>query len=204
MERAPQSEPVERSHLVGPDLDPILVGSWTEVLERAAKEEGSRPFASFLKGGEVVEIYSFQDVLAGACRYAAHLRSLDLEPGDRVVLSLPMSAEFLFAFFGVQLAGGVPVPFREIPPPREGQLDEQLSGLALVTTDCAARFILVPPETTDRVRHLPRVAAGTCTMVSVGDVGTAQLDRSAWARPAPTDPALIQYTSGPEIGRAHV
>ncbi len=199
MGRAAQPEPTERSYLVGPALAPVAASSWVDVLVRAAEEEGSRPLASFMRGREIGETYSFVDVLDGACRYAAHLRALDLKPGDPVILSLPMSAEFVYAFFGVQLAGGVPVPFREPPPPREGQLDEQLLGLALVTSDCAARFILVLPEAADRVRYLPLVAEGSCAVVSAGDMGSTRLERSAWATPASTDPALLQYTSGPVL-----
>ena len=41
---------------------------------------------------------------------AGYLMSRGLKAGDRVVITIPNSDEFFFAFFGIQLAGGIPVP----------------------------------------------------------------------------------------------
>ncbi len=53
---------------------------------------------------------------------AAGSPALGVEPGERVALVYPTGAEFFDAFFGILLAGAVPVPL--YPPVRLGRLDE--------------------------------------------------------------------------------
>jgi acyl-CoA synthetase (AMP-forming)/AMP-acid ligase II len=47
--------------------------------------------------------------------YAAQLTQAGLQPGQMVAIMLPTCKEYLYSFYGVLLAGGVPVP---LYPPR--------------------------------------------------------------------------------------
>src|SRR5207253_401062 len=46
----------------------------------------------------------------GALGYAARLAAAGLQPGQTVAIMLPTSKEYLYSFYGVLIAGGVPVP----------------------------------------------------------------------------------------------
>src|SRR6202044_159672 len=61
-----------------------------------------------------------------ASRIAARLRSAGVEPGQAVVVQLPNGPEFVFAMFGVWLAGAVFVPANPRQPQTE--LDHVLTS----------------------------------------------------------------------------
>src|ERR1700689_4153201 len=61
-----------------------------------------------------------------ASRIGARLRSVGVEPGQAVVVQLPNGPEFVFAMFGVWLAGAVFVPANARQP--QAELDHVLSS----------------------------------------------------------------------------
>src|ERR1700733_15175149 len=61
-----------------------------------------------------------------ASRIGAQLRSIGVEPGQAVVVQLPKGPEFIFAMFGVWLAGAVFVPANARQP--QAELDYVLSS----------------------------------------------------------------------------
>src|SRR5271163_865342 len=63
-----------------------------------------------------------------ASRIGARLRSVGVEPGQAVVVQLPNGPEFVFAMFGVWLAGAVFVPANARQP--QSELDHVLSATA--------------------------------------------------------------------------
>src|ERR1700677_3356432 len=63
-----------------------------------------------------------------ASRIEARLRSAGVEPGQAVVVQLPNGPEFVFAMFGVWLAGAVFVPANARQP--RAELDHVLSATA--------------------------------------------------------------------------
>ena len=63
-----------------------------------------------------------------AVRIGAQLRSAGVEPGQAVVVQLPNGPEFVFAMFGVWLAGAVFVPANARQP--QAELDHVLSSTA--------------------------------------------------------------------------
>ena len=82
----------------------------------------------------------YREVHARARRTAAALRARGVEPGDRVALVFPTSPGFLEAFFGVLLAGAVPVPL--YPPVRLGRLAEYHVATARMIAAVGARLVL--------------------------------------------------------------
>ena len=71
---------------------------------------------------------------------AGGLAELGVRPGERVALVYPTSAEFFHAFFGVLLAGAVPVPL--YPPVRLGRLAEYHARTAAMLAAAGARLLL--------------------------------------------------------------
>lgn len=63
-----------------------------------------------IRRGGVWRIWTYRDVWKSACAAAAQLRAYGLQPGERVALCGDNSPEWVLAYLGVYLAGGVVVP----------------------------------------------------------------------------------------------
>ena len=59
----------------------------------------------------------YGELLSGASAVSLGLRERGLQSGQTVAIMLPTGEDFFLAFFGVLLAGGIPVPI--YPPQRE-------------------------------------------------------------------------------------
>ena len=124
---------------------------------------------------------------------AAGLRQRGLGRGETVALMLRTEEAFFDAFFGVLLAGGIPVPI--YPPFRRDQIEEYALRQIGILSNAAARALITFPEAA-RVAgllrsHLPSMGA----VVSTGDLVLAGAPPPV-PRLSRDDAALIQYTSG--------
>lgn len=155
----------------------------TELLEMRAMETPSK--AAFTWEGQPCQY----DALWNAVRrFGAHLQSIGVERGDRVVLALPNGPDFFFAFYGAQLAGAIPVPL--FPG----------SGSARILTmagRCGARLIVVPASDLEARRAAVPSSdrKEDLRVISTSD-GPATLRDGKFPAIAPEDIAFIQYTSG--------
>jgi 1-acyl-sn-glycerol-3-phosphate acyltransferase len=129
----------------------------------------------------------------GAGAVAASLRDAKLGHGDTVAIMLRTEEAFFHSFFGVLLAGAIPVP---IYPPLGRDLIEdyarrqigilQNAGVrAILTFTEAQRVAALLSARLPSVRHVMS-ASTLMEPARPGPVATA----------GPADPALIQYTSG--------
>jgi fatty-acyl-CoA synthase len=124
---------------------------------------------------------------------AAGLRARGFGPGEAVALMLRTEEAFFHAFFGILLAGGVPVPI--YPPFRRDRIEEYAQRQVGILTDAQVRGLITFPQA-ERVAALlaSRVASLRHVMVA------SDLVRRAAPVPMPgmreDDAALIQYTSG--------
>ena len=125
---------------------------------------------------------------------AGGLRERGVAPGDTVALMLPTGLDFLAAFHGILLAGGIPVPI--YPPARLDRLEEYAARQSAILADAGVKVLL----TVARARAVaallrPRVPSlrDVATVRELTDEGA----RRGWS-PAGrgSDPAFIQYTSG--------
>jgi 1-acyl-sn-glycerol-3-phosphate acyltransferase len=106
---------------------------------------------------------------------------------------LPTGSDYFFAFFGILLAGGVPVPL--YPPLRASQLQDHLRRQAGILANCQATLLLTLPEAKAAARLLQALSPSlrkvlTPSELSVGDGPLAR------ARPGAGELAFLQYTSG--------
>jgi malonyl-CoA/methylmalonyl-CoA synthetase len=136
------------------------------------------------------EDWSYGRLRGRAGAFAAALASWGLEPGDRVALFLGNHPDFLAAYLGTYLAGGVVVPVNKNYRRAELRHIFDDAGVRLCVTDAEGR-----PEL-ERVRgdlpDLERVVErGEDLDTFLGDGG----DREP-AMPRGEDLALIGYTSG--------
>jgi acyl-CoA synthetase (AMP-forming)/AMP-acid ligase II len=68
---------------------------------------------------------SYRALWDGAAGCAAGLAQAGLQPGQMVAIMLPTCKEYLYSFYGVLLAGGVPVPL--YPPARLTTIEDHMT-----------------------------------------------------------------------------
>ncbi len=114
--------------------------------------------------------------------------------GERVVLALPHSPDFILTFWGCLLAGAIAVP---LPQQRSGRSDERFDA---VLRDCKPGLIVVDDAALAWTADMSaRHAAGSGgAPIPVGTLGELESGRAM--RDAPTATAntigVLQYTSG--------
>ncbi len=131
---------------------------------------------------------------ARAAEVAGALRRLGIQHGQRVALIYPTSEDFFNAFFGILLAGAVPVPL--YPPVRLGRLDEYHAKTAAMVVAASAPLVLA-------ARRVRRVIGPTIELAAPA-LGCHSLDRLPEAEPfravtEPEDLALVQFSSGTTV-----
>jgi long-chain acyl-CoA synthetase len=127
---------------------------------------------------------------SGARWVAGWLRQQGVRPGDRVILQLANSAEYIAAYFGILRAGGVVVGLHP------GLLPEELDRL-IAHSD--ARCVITTPEQHQLLNSRTTVAVLGCMPNGQLEFGAAELggqapDHEPSVRPG--DLAQIIYTSG--------
>lgn len=98
--------------LVDPSSFAALRASDTigEVIRYQAEHHADEPWCSLLHGVEPDAPIRFGALRRDAELAAAHLQTLGVRPGDRVLIMLPTGRPLLHALFGTWLAGAVAVP----------------------------------------------------------------------------------------------
>jgi len=136
--------------------------------------------------------WSFADTASRARAYAAHLRERGIGAGNRVVLAINPSLDYIAALYGIMWLGAIPVPC--FPPLRTKELDR----FGAIAVDCAPAAIVIDEMYREAIQALRRRLESVGlepAVVYVEQVDCAGDD----AAPVPTaarDIALIQYTSG--------
>lgn len=102
-------------------VDLSHVQTLLEVLQLYANTSPNKPHIYFQNedGGE--EIITYGKLLETSLRVAKGLREQGIRDGETVAIMQPTNPRFFYTFFGVLLAGGVPVPI--YPPFRMHMLD---------------------------------------------------------------------------------
>lgn len=136
---------------------------------------------------------TFRTLADGAAGIASGLCERGLSPGAPVALMLPTGADFFHAFFGVLLAGGIPLPL--YPPHRADQIEEYAGRQAEILA-AAEASLLVTATRTEGLASLVEARVPSLRGVTTA----AELRRSPESFPVPRvradSIALLQYTSG--------
>ncbi|MFA4969768.1 MAG: AMP-binding protein, partial [Sulfuritalea sp.] len=182
-------EPVEEGR---PDSAATLV----EVLQWHARRHPQRPHVLFQRSATETETLDYGQLLATARQVAGGLRQIGIVPGQCVALMLPTGLEFFHSFYGILLAGAVPVPI--YPPTRPGQIEDHLRRQAGILQNCEAAALI----SFDAARLVARILSGL--VPSLREVTTPDELREAGKSAAPVEDhhgqsgeiAFLQYTSG--------
>lgn len=136
--------------------------------------------------------WTFADVAEKSRAFAAHLRDRGISAGDRVVLAVNPSLEFIAALYGIMELGAIPVP--SCPPLRA----KELGRFHAITVDCAPRGIVIDEMyrlSTEALQS--RLASSNLEPVVVyAEHVACRADGVDPVSPKPSDIAVIQYTSG--------
>ncbi|KAF0163616.1 MAG: AMP-dependent synthetase and ligase [Rhodocyclaceae bacterium] len=167
-----------------------------EVLQWHARRHPQRPHVLFQRSATETDTLDYGQLLATARQVAAGLRRIGIVPGQCVALMLPTGLEFFHSFYGILLAGAVPVPI--YPPTRPGQIEDHLCRQAGILQNCEAAALI----SFDAARLVARILSGL--VPSLREVTTPDELRASGKSAAPADDhrghaddvALLQYTSG--------
>lgn len=133
-----------------------------------------------------------RELLEAARGVAAGLAALGLQPGQTVALMLPTGLDYLACFFGIMLAGGIPVPI--YPPARMSQVEDHLHRHAGILRNAGAVLIIAMAPAKRVAVLLQAAVPGLARIVAPAELRAVSLPPSHTA--AGADIAFLQYTSG--------
>ncbi len=177
----------------GSQKDVSSARTLVEVLMQHCHDHPNRPHIYLENEQGEEKIIRYGELLENAKKVAAGLLELGIKNKDTVAIMLPTSEAFFYAFFGVLLAGAVPVPI--YPPLRPDKIEEYALREANILNNAEVRVLITfsQVETLSNllkifIRSLHAVTTVDSLMLSKYRVPTVILESA--------DPALIQYTSG--------
>jgi len=139
------------------------------------------------------EIITFSQLKNIAMCVAGGLVQKGLEPGEPVALMLPSSPDYFYSFFGILLAGGIPVPI--YPPARPSQLEDHMRRHVRILTNCLAKIFITVPEGKGVAQLLKSQVPNLQHIVSATELKSSDT-LSTLPLVTENDIAFIQYTSG--------
>ncbi len=123
-------------------------------------------------------------------RVAAGLQAHGVAHGDHVVLVMPNSAGFFACFYGIQRLRATSVPVYHVPQPHR---------IARIVKHCSAKVVITlkPIAKPMRKKLMEQLAETDVLFLDVPALlATTAADTASLPVPAPTDIAMLQYTSG--------
>ncbi len=179
----------------------------TEVLDWHVRTHPQRTHITLQDEAGLETEISYAALHQGATEIASGLLQRGLQPGQSVAIMLPTSRDYFCCFFGVLLAGGVPVPI--YPPARLSQLEDHLRRHAGILSNALAAMLITVPEAKLVARLLQAQVETLRAVVTVADLTDLSIPGQAPGHtPEHTpryalgyalktgDVALLQYTSG--------
>jgi 1-acyl-sn-glycerol-3-phosphate acyltransferase len=139
------------------------------------------------------ERISYEDLRQRALAIAAGLQDRGLQPGQTVAIMLPTSQEYFSTYFGILLAGGVPVPI--YPPARLSQIEDHVHRHAGILANALVSILVTVPEARTVARLLEARVGGLRRVVTASELGKAG-GEPMQVPIRGSDIAFLQYTSG--------
>ncbi len=143
--------------------------------------------------GDAEHLITYRGLAQSASAIAAGLQRVGVRPRQCVAIMLPTSPEYFGTYFGILLAGAIPVPI--YPPARASQLEDHVLRHTGILANAQACALVTVPEAMVVARLLQARVPG------LRHVLTARQLAVPGAAPTPValhtdDIAFIQYTSG--------
>jgi acyl carrier protein len=171
---------------------PLEAQTLIEALEYHVERQPDR-LTVFLYEEQKENPLSYRDLWNGALLYAARLADQGVGPGQTVAIMLPTSKEYLFCFYGVLLAGGIPVPL--YPPARLATIEDHMTRHVGVLKSAGASVMVTIPEAKP-LAWLLRAQVESLRAVMVPADFTGNASGFAPVRGRGGHIGFLQYTSG--------
>ncbi len=168
----------------------------TEALEYHVEHQPDR-LTVFMYEEQQEYPLSYRALWDGALGYAAHLVEAGLQPGQMVAIMLPTCKEYLYSFYGVLLAGGVPVPL--YPPARLTTIEDHMTRHVGILKNAGATIMITIPEAKALAYLLRAQVESLRTLLVPADLESGEKNAGAGFSPVhgkPGDMGFLQYTSG--------
>ncbi|WP_191831121.1 AMP-binding protein [Pseudomonas fluorescens] len=172
-----------------PDAAQTLI----EVLDWHVRQQPQRLHVRLLGENDQQDDISYGALHQGALAVAAGLQRCGLLAGQTVALMLPTGRDFLHGFFGILLAGGVPVPI--YPPLRLSQIEDHLQRQAGILRNAEAKVLITVTQAKLLARLLQPQVPSLTHIASVAEL-TAEGGECRTPPRQANDIAFLQYTSG--------
>lgn len=137
--------------------------------------------------------YTWGDLHEAVLKTAGGMKGIGIKPGDRVVLFLDSSTDYLISYFALWRIGAIAVP---------ANIVYQEDELRYVIEDSGARAVITDSTGREMVEKLARLLNISDVLIA-GDTGENSLDNLRHSSPLryphpcrPDDLSQIQYTSG--------
>ncbi len=184
---------VQKHELVEVENIPHDVNTLIEMLEWHQEKHPNRIHVYLYGEAQEPEEISYEKLLSTAQAIAASLQQRSLSPGQTVAIMLPTSGDYLFSFFGILLAGGIPVPI--YPPFRPSQFEDHMRRQAGILTNSQAVMLITVPEAKAAARLLKGQVRSLHSIITPQELTTSQ-DQLSPPIVRAQDIAFLQYTSG--------
>ncbi len=172
---------------------PAEANTLLEVLDWHVEHHPERPHVQLYQDDGEGESLNYRQLKAGAASVAAGLQQNGLQPAEPVAIMLPCGTDYFYSFFGILMAGGIPVPV--YPPARPSQLEDHLLRHARILANCLAITLITVPEA-GKVAHL--LKSHVPLLKNIVTVSELMASGARVSPPAigSNDTAFLQYTSG--------
>lgn len=174
-------------------LDPHNVRTLTELLAQYAQAELNRPHIYFQTDEGCEQIITYGELFQTAGRIAQALADHKLKPGETVAIMLPTSREYFFFFFGILLAGGVPVPI--YPPTQADRIEEYVRRQSKMLKNAEIRLLITFAKGRILSRLIKSFIPSLNAILTTDDLKNLPT-HMLFIPMSADDAALIQYTSG--------
>ena len=172
---------------------PAAAKTLLEVLDWHVEQHPERPHILLYQDEGDGESLNYRQLKTGAAKVAAGLQQAGLQPAGPVAIMLPSSTDYFYSFFGILMAGGIPVPI--YPPARPSQLEDHMLRHARILVNCLAKTLITVPEASKVARLLKSQVPALKHIVTVPELMASRVIATLPALNS-NDTAFIQYTSG--------
>jgi len=173
---------------------PLGAVTLVDVLEWHVLTHPDRPHIVFLDEDDREHEVTYLELRSRAREVAQGLRQRGVASGEAVAIMLPTCVEFFEAFFGILIAGAVPVPI--YPPARLSQLEDHLRRQAGILANARVKVLVTVPQAKPLARFLKAKVAELGHVETVADLREVVPEDTAWPVLKTNDIAFLQYTSG--------
>ncbi len=181
--------PAEARAIAVPESAQTLV----DVLHWYTQRHPERGLIQLYDDEEAGENVTYQQLLIRAQSAAAGLQSLGIGSQQPVAIMLPTGTGYFYSFFGILLAGCIPVPL--YPPARPAQLEDHIRRHASILNNCKPAILITVSEAKTVARLLKSQVESIRHIITVEELQGGGHALQTCAN-QPDDIAFIQYTSG--------